>query len=49
VLRFLIKITINSLALFLIARELFGVDLGGQWKELAFAGFLLGVVNYLIR
>jgi uncharacterized membrane protein YvlD (DUF360 family) len=49
VLRFILKIAINSVVFFLIARELLNVDLAGQWKTLAISGLILGLINYLIR
>lgn len=47
--RFILKIAINSVAFFLIARELLDVNLVGQWKTLAISGLVLGLINYLIR
>jgi len=49
VLRFILKIVINSAAFFLIAREFLNIDLAGQWKTLAVSGLILGLINYLIR
>jgi uncharacterized membrane protein YvlD (DUF360 family) len=49
VLRFILKIAINSAAFFLIAREFLNIDLAGQWKTLAVSGLILGLINYLIR
>ena len=49
--RFLFKILINGLAIFLIAKYLFNLGLGlvESWTKLALAGLILGIVNYIIK
>lgn len=49
VIRFIFKIFINGLAIFLIAKYLFNLEFTGSWTKLALAGLILGIINWLIK
>lgn len=47
--RALIRILINSLALYLAARWVRGIGFEGEWWELLLAGLVLSVFNLILR
>ncbi|MBI4708639.1 MAG: phage holin family protein [Candidatus Portnoybacteria bacterium] len=46
---FIIRILANSLAIYLIAYLIKGVDFDGGWKMLLLAGFVLSLINIVIK
>jgi len=49
VIRFIFKIFINGLAIFLIAKYILNLNFSVSWTKLALAGLILGVINYIIK
>lgn len=49
VIRFILKIFINGLAIFLIAKYLLNLEFTGSWAKLTLAGLILGIINWLIK
>lgn len=47
--KFIIKIIVNALAVVLIAKYLPGLKLDATWLQLAIIGVILGAVNTVIR
>jgi len=47
--RAVLRILINSLALYLAARWVSGIGFDGEWWELLLAGLVLSVINLILR
>ncbi len=47
--RAILRILINSLALYLAARWVSGIGFDGEWWELLLAGLVLSVINLILR
>ena len=47
--RAILRVLINSLALYLAARWVTGISFEGKWWELLMAGLVLSVINLILR